>query len=186
MGAYDGVAGSNTFHFEQQGWTGLIVEPDPRRRHKLALNRRCRLETSAIGSDPGTVFHLAKAPELSGFLRTGGDVRLPVKSLGEVLKVHGIGRIDLLSIDTEGTEIDVWRSFDSNLHRPRVVILEYETLGLRSQDNELLDEMSRGPYRLPRRTRANLIFTSSTIGLILMGPARHIGHCYRQRTARPA
>lgn len=167
VGAYDGVTGSNTLHFEEQGWTGLIIEPDPRQRQNLARNRRCRVETSAIGSNPDAVFHLAKAPELSGFLRTGGDVRLPVKSLGEVLKVQGIGEIDLLSIDTEGTEIDVWRSFDSNLHRPGVVILEYETSAA-----------------APHASESNL--SSLAIGLILKGRARHIRHCCRQRAARPA
>jgi FkbM family methyltransferase len=164
VGAYDGVTGSNTLHFEQQGWTGLIVEPDPRQRQKLARNRRCRIETCAIGSNPDAVFHLTRAPELSGFLRKGGDVRLPVKSFEEVLKIHGIGQIDLLSVDTEGTEIEVWRSFDADLYRPQVVILEYQTLGLPLQDNNLLDEMNRGPYRLLHRTQANLIFHRIQLG----------------------
>src|SRR4029077_1746907 len=29
VGAYDGVNLSNTYHFEQTGWTGVLVEPDP-------------------------------------------------------------------------------------------------------------------------------------------------------------
>ena len=29
VGAYDGVDLSNTYHFEQIGWHGVLVEPDP-------------------------------------------------------------------------------------------------------------------------------------------------------------
>jgi hypothetical protein len=36
VGAYDGVNLSNTYHFEQCGWTGVLVEPDP------DMAERCR------------------------------------------------------------------------------------------------------------------------------------------------
>jgi hypothetical protein len=91
-------------------------------------------------------------------LRTGGDINLPVKTLGEVLKEAEIGKIDLLSIDTEGTEIDVWRSFDSEVHQPEIVIIEFNTLGLPLKDREVIEELERGPYRVVHRTHANLIF----------------------------
>jgi FkbM family methyltransferase len=158
VGGEDGAIRSNTLHFEQKGWTGLIIEPDPRQRENLARNRRCLIENCAIGVDPHAVFHLTDPPALSGFLREGGDLRVPVKTLGNVLRENGIGMIDLLSIDTEGTEIEIWRSFEPEFHRPDLVIIEYNTQGLPLKDNELLDEMNRGPYRLLHRTEANLIF----------------------------
>ena len=39
IGAFDGYNLSNTFHFEQLGWTGILVEPDPQ---KAALCRTHR------------------------------------------------------------------------------------------------------------------------------------------------
>jgi FkbM family methyltransferase len=158
VGADDGVTGSNTKHLEERGWTGLCIEPDPRQIDKLRASRSCQISTCAIGPDPDAVFHLDGYPSLSGFLRSGGDIKVPVMTLGELLKETGIGKIDVLSIDTEGTEIDVWRSFDHEKHQPGIVIAEFNTSGMAPKDNELLDELNRGPYRVAHRTFANYIF----------------------------
>lgn len=158
VGADDGVTGSNTKHFEERGWTGLCIEPDPRQIDKLRANRSCQISTCAVGTDPDAVFHLDGYPSLSGFLRSGGDIKVPVKTLGELLNETGIGKIDVLSIDTEGTEIDVWRSFNLEVHRPAIVIVEFNTAGMAPKDNELLDELNQGPYRVVHRTFANYVF----------------------------
>ena len=39
--------------------------------------------------------------------------------------LHDIDKIDLLDIDVEGSEIDVWNSFNPELYQPEVVIIEY-------------------------------------------------------------
>src|SRR4051812_39798514 len=39
VGAYDGVVISNTYHFEQIGWSGVLVEPDPRKAAACRANR---------------------------------------------------------------------------------------------------------------------------------------------------
>lgn len=69
---------------------------------------------------------------------------------------RGITHIDLLSIDTEGTEIDVWRSIGS--HRPVVVIVEFNTVGLPDNTPAIMTEFEACGYVLRHRTEANLIF----------------------------
>jgi FkbM family methyltransferase len=158
VGADDGVTGSNSLHFEQMGWSGLCVEPDPRNHDKLRVNRKCQISTCAVGTNPDAVFHLDGHPSLSGFLGGGEPIKVPVKPLSELLRETGIGKIDVLSIDTEGTEIDVWRSFDHEKHQPGIVIAEFNTSGLPLKDNELIHELNQGPYRVVHRTFANYIF----------------------------
>ena len=40
VGAYDGRHLSNTYHFEQIGWSGVLVEPDALMAAQCRLNRR--------------------------------------------------------------------------------------------------------------------------------------------------
>jgi hypothetical protein len=86
---------------------------------------------------------------------------VPAARLEAILAKHGIERIDLLSIDTEGTELDVCGSMDWDLHRPSVVVIEYLTFGRAPQETATCDYFARLPYRLVHRTPCNLIFTRS-------------------------
>src|SRR5579859_3629901 len=62
VGAYDGIASSNTYGFEQEGWTGLCVEPDPEIASRCRQNRRCRTLQCAIASNPEPrLFYINKA-----------------------------------------------------------------------------------------------------------------------------
>ncbi len=66
---------------------------------------------------------------------------------------HGIGKIDLLSIDAEGCDLDVWKSMDWAKHRPTAVIIEP------GDDRwEIQREMQSKGYELAHVTADNLIF----------------------------
>src|SRR5207244_12639635 len=42
VGAYDGIALSNTYYFEKElGWSGSFIEPNPVAFERLAQNRNC-------------------------------------------------------------------------------------------------------------------------------------------------
>ena len=42
--------------------------------------------------------------------------------------------IDLISVDTEGTEIDVLEGLDLSRNRPHIIVAEYNTAGRINQD----------------------------------------------------
>ena len=164
VGAYDGIVASNTLHFEEKGWTGLAIEPDREMAAKCLKNRRCDVVCCAIGCDtgPATFFVNNDDKGLSGLKRQGVPTPTSVMRLGDLLYIHEISDIDILSIDTEGTEIDVWRSmigYNYCAHLPKIVIVEYDTLGLPPQDKQLINEFEQSGYREVHRTAHNLIFT---------------------------
>jgi len=161
VGAGDGRTFSNSLVFESLGWTGVIVEPDPRR--DLAW-RKCRIERCAAASYDGTTaFGQAGCADHSGIGRSGTTIRVPCKRLDTILRGAGIASIDLLSIDTEGTELDVWRSFDPEQYKPRVVIIEFNTVGLPDKSAQVVEAV--GPaYRVCHKTEANLIFERRDAG----------------------
>src|SRR5215510_8537437 len=50
VGAYDGVALSNTCYFEKElGWTGLCIEPNPIVFERLTQNRNCTTVNCGVG-----------------------------------------------------------------------------------------------------------------------------------------
>ncbi len=46
-------------------------------------------------------------------------------TIEELLLERNIGKIDFLSVDTEGSELDVLKMFDFRLHDPAIVVAEY-------------------------------------------------------------
>lgn len=165
IGAGDGVRGSNTLYFENLGWHGLCVDADPR-NHVPLRRRRCLVDTRAVSSLPGLQpfgLHTPKS-SWSGLGRSGADyVQMPVDCvrLDTLLTEHGITAIDLLSIDVEGTELDVWRSFDPDRHRPGLVIIEFDQTHPGRSEPAIRQALG-AVYEPVHRTPANLIFRRSS------------------------
>jgi FkbM family methyltransferase len=161
VGAGDGVRGSNSLHFEDHGWSGLCVDPDPRNREALA-RRRCALQMCAVASRPGPQpFSMYDAkPSWSGLGERGVGytvVSIDCRTLEDLLTGAAIERIDLLSIDVEGTELDVWASFDPDRHRPGIVVVEYDDSVPARSTAHLHRAFGIDKYELLHRTPSNLI-----------------------------
>ncbi|MBI1758965.1 MAG: FkbM family methyltransferase [Actinobacteria bacterium] len=161
VGAGDGVHGRNTLHFENLGWSGLCVDADPR-NHKPLRRRRCAVDTHAISTTPGRrPFGMyTHKPSWSGLRRGGTDYRailVECRPLEALLGTWRIDRIDLLSIDVEGTELDVWDSFDHARHQPSVVIVEFDDHHPGRHRRTIQHHLGHDTYRLIHETPANLI-----------------------------
>jgi len=159
VGAYDGVLSSNTLHFEQKGWDGLLIEPD-RMLFKLCCeNRKCTMECCAVASIPGHRDYFINLEDrgLSGLERAGVKSHTYCDRLDTLIGMWlDTDNIDLLSIDTEGTELDVWRSIGDI--RPQIVIVEYFTLGLPPNDDAIVRQFTKDGYTEVHRTACNIIF----------------------------
>jgi FkbM family methyltransferase len=188
VGAGQPVALSNTYHLERNGWTGLCVDADPRQVARLRRTRRCAVEHAAVTASgaPAVLFqckapefsttldHLPKQVRHSGLAYAAGvpvaTITVPGARLESLLRRHAIEKIDLLSVDTEGSEVDVLRSLEWERHWPSVVIVEHVTWYRGSNEKPVRRHFSRLPYEVAWRTRHNLIFVMSG------GPPRAPGH----------
>ena len=113
VGAGDGITASNTLHFARNGWYGILIDADPRQCKLLRENRPGEeVELAAICEFDGmaTIYltgHLDHASLLSDLYadRRIAEIQVPAVRLETMLERHGIGHIDLLSIDVEGAEM---------------------------------------------------------------------------------
>ena len=157
----DGIEGSNTYFLERNGWTGLAIDGDSRNLDDLKKNRENAI--CAVVSNKGdktTFWRAENDTDISGLEKTEGNQDtsievIPVK-LEKLLEENHIGKINLLSIDTEGTERDVWESFDHLKHKPDIVIIEFYSQG--KVDSGLVKYFKEYSYFYKARIGANLIF----------------------------
>jgi FkbM family methyltransferase len=162
VGANEPQAGSQTWLLESNGWHGILVEPLPHLAARLKAERgRSRVFQVACGGPghPATVeFHEAAAHEHSGIAKYAVDPgdkyvqvhRVPMLTLDEIIEQAKCPAIDFVSIDVEGTELDVLRGFDLPRHRPSLVLLEDHLFDVKS--HRLLCDSG---YRLVKRTGLN-------------------------------
>lgn len=160
---------SNTYFFEKNGWKGICIDADPT-QYELLKKERNQVEWAAIGPEEGEIeFSQSYLPTYSSAVSEKeynpilkvpfkGTIKVPAFRLETILEKYQIGKIDLLDIDVEGTEIEVWQTFDYEKHQPTVVILEYQTFGLGDNSQKIRDFFSHLPYKLVHKTCTNFIF----------------------------
>jgi FkbM family methyltransferase len=162
VGANEPKKGSQSWFLEEQGWRGILVEPQARLAEKLRAERpQSRVFQVACGA-PGhaaeMTLHIAEAASQSSLQKhlIGTSTRyidsqvVKIMTIDEILAEAGNPAIDFVSIDVEGTQLDVLRGFSLERHRPRLMLVEDHLNNL--QAHRLV---CRQGYRLVKRTGLN-------------------------------
>src|SRR5262249_16658771 len=159
VGANDPVLLSQTYHLEQAGWRGILIEPLRECAQRLAAARRARVFAVAAGApeDDGRELPLLIAGALSTLKASiVEDVRpaevrpVPVRTLNSMLAEIGFERVDFLSVDVEGAELAVLRGFSIARYRPRLILIEDDV-----QDLSKHAYLKAHGYKLVPRTALN-------------------------------
>ena len=150
VGAADGITMSNTYLLEKcLGWRGISIEPDPAQFRKMeAANRSSHLYQTAVLNSDAKEAVLTSSAELSTIAasvtkegmdgrmramsaasaqRGGGQasrVKVPVTTLKALVNKHNLTEIHYLSIDAEGSEMEVLKSIDLNKTLVHVITAE--------------------------------------------------------------
>jgi FkbM family methyltransferase len=159
---------SQTWFLEQQGWSGILVEPHPKLCQLLREQRpRSTVADVAVCApgDTGHVdFYLAQRGSHSaikpepGTPLTGEVIKIVAKTLDSVLEELHAGEIDFLSLDIEGMELDALRGFNLAYWQPKLILIE--DFFLNHQKHRYLKQ--RG-YKLIRRTGYNNWYVPQSI-----------------------
>jgi FkbM family methyltransferase len=138
IGGGHAVADNVSFLAYEQGWSGIVVEPQAKlaalyarvRPRDVVIQALCGREEGALTLFEATTFHglstasasHASAAEAAGVV--GTRTSKPVTTLEALCEAHAPDVIDFLKIDVEGHEPDVIAGNDWQRFRPRVVLVE--------------------------------------------------------------
>lgn len=166
VGADQPILGSNTYHFEKNGWTGLCIDADPRVIDKLKTERTSTIIHSAVSNYDGMIeFELNSLAGISAISaqKNSNSIQIECKTLNTILHQNNINEIDLLDIDVEGHEIEVCEGLDWNKYKPKIIIIEYISPNGGNIMNNIIKYFNKLPYVLIHRTQPNLIFKYEAI-----------------------
>lgn len=155
FGATNGVFLSNSYALETHfGWTGICAEPARTWHSDLKANRpNTIIETDCVWSKTGEELQFVetKSKELSTLKafgdtdnharrrRNGVTYTVRTISLNDMLKKHGApAPFEFLSIDTEGSELDILTAFDIAHYLPKVIAVEHNYTPKRDEIFQLL------------------------------------------------
>lgn len=138
IGAWHPTDKSNSRLFIERGWEAVLVEPSPKSLADLAreysVNPKVTIAGFPITCHGGTItMHLtddaltgesipAQWKESGGFY---GTAVMNSMSMLEFVRQYG-GDFQVVSIDAEGTSVDLFNELVNAGPRPRIVILEHD------------------------------------------------------------
>ena len=141
IGAFDGIEGSNCFHFEKfLNWNGIAFEPSKVQYEKLKKNRNCKILNKAMSN---SIVEVDFVEVIEGLTQMSGIrnenytaekiINNSTQSKTEISKivtttfdqeVPSHQEIDYLSIDIEGGELSVLETIDFKKYTIKVVSVE--------------------------------------------------------------
>lgn len=180
VGAHHPWRFSNTYLFYRMGWRGINIDATP---GSMKLFRKYRprdinLELAISDQNGSVTLYLFDEPALNSTdyqavraaLEHGSQLiaerTVPCRRLGAVLDAYAtdFDRIDFLSVDVEGADLDVLRSNDWQRFRPQVVLAEArDTLLEEVLDTPLYSFMSAQGYRLLAKTFNSVLFAEASL-----------------------
>ena len=177
IGADDGIRFSNCKFFEETlKWTGLAIEARTSAFEKLKENRSCICENVVLSNveektqfmdisgyglglsglvnkyDPKHQKRISKEiknKENKGFK----IVDVQTVTLNNILDKHNIRNVDFLSIDTEGSELDILSTLDFSKYNIDVITIEDNY-----NDPKLINFFERRNYSLVKKIQCDKIF----------------------------
>ena len=186
VGAYDGHDLSVTWAFEKIGWTGLLIEAIPEPAERCRKNRpNSTVVHTALGQPDspdsieftvvqgvGSAAMLSYDPKGSRTtehletIKAGGHttttIRVPMRTMDSVLdeRKDQLPRppIDFAIIDVEGAELDLLRGWTFEKYKPRVLIVEDNTMG---RDTAVLNHLREQGYTDVCPLGLNIVFIRS-------------------------
>jgi FkbM family methyltransferase len=154
FGALDGTSLSNTHVLEKHfGWTGVLAEPNPRYWDDLeAARKKSFISHECVWSTSGEELSLTDAgvfTSISTFAtndkhadkRAGGEIFTSRSvSLQDLLdKYHAPLTINFMSIDTEGSELEIINAYDfQGIRRIESIAVEHNHSAIREPIKEIL------------------------------------------------
>lgn len=176
IGAMHPIRFSNTYHFYERGWRGVNIDATPGSMAEFTKlrSRDLNLELAISNVQENKKYYLFSEPALNTFSKklanqyvsNGQKIvctkTIKTNTLDEILvsNLKSNQIIDFMSIDVEGMELEVLKSFNLKRFEPKLILVE----SLRSYTiseairSELNKFLCKQHYNLAAKTYNTLIF----------------------------
>ena len=145
VGAHDGISCSNTWGLAKRGWQGYLIEAIPEYAEKCRANHAQHSNVTVKQVAIGGADHTEAEFTVGGQLTTANtelsneykktswaksiitetQIKVPMMKLDTFLEESRISnKFDLLVVDVEGYEAEVFGNFDISLWQPKMIIVE--------------------------------------------------------------
>ena len=169
VGAGPTVFYSMSKHFRDNGWRCICIDPNPKfvNDHKKNGNEIHQLAISNYEGE--SEFSIVSTGmwdnEYDGISYSGLEIKykmpnykvdkvqVKVRTLNSLLDELTVENVDFISVDVEGSEIEVIEGFDVNRYNPKVILLENYT-----HDPKYETFMDSLGYKLNTKIEYNYIF----------------------------
>jgi FkbM family methyltransferase len=170
---------SNTYALYAKGWSGINVEPIPAKCSKFKFFRPRDINLNiGVGANQGQLKFYEMSPSVySTFNSTVANslvserrailakvYEMNIMTLTELYKTYGKGRkVHVLSIDTEGYEMEVLQGINWDILQPQIVLIESKTASQEYGADEILELLGSKGYKVLTHLGFNTILEFSQI-----------------------
>lgn len=177
IGCHDPIIMNNTYLFYQKGFKGVCVEPDPSLFHRLIkIRKRDHCLNAGIGTTQKdrAEFYIMTSSTLNTFSKEVAEayqsegkqkiekiIQIPMIPINDIIGNFFTDRPNIISLDTEGLDLEILRALDFSRFRPEIFCIETLTFSETRTERklpEIIDFMIANNYLLYADTFINSIF----------------------------
>ena len=141
FGATNGINLSNSYLLETKfNWNGILAEPAKYWHNELRKNRKVNIDTDCVWVETGkellfnevddaklsTIDQFSKNDQYGNLREKRKQYKVKTISLNDLLNKYSAPELmDYLSIDTEGSELEILKSFNFDKYKFKVITCEH-------------------------------------------------------------
>ncbi|RYG11715.1 MAG: FkbM family methyltransferase [Burkholderiales bacterium] len=157
IGAFDGILHSNSYFLESEhDWKGVCVEPNPTLFARLRESRSAICLERAVYRQTGQILSFIPSQEIGTLAEFAGNDRY-ADDRARAAATHGLIQVetisfaaiaamadfadtgfDYVSLDTEGSELEILRTIDFARHRIALFTIEHNFVEPRREEMRIL------------------------------------------------
>ena len=187
IGCAHPIKNNNTYLLYRKGWNGINIDLDKENIDLFNSYRKRDFNVTAAVSDKEgetDLYFYHNKSALNTISKQNADFQKADISSIKKIKTQSINKIlenspfkdqkiDFLSVDVEGSELDIFKNFDFNKYSPKVIVVEFLDLSLKKLEiknlsvnnmirSEIFELIQSKGYTLANVLHSDLIFIKNS------------------------
>jgi FkbM family methyltransferase len=163
IGSWHPIKSSNSYYFHLRNWKGICIDPNPQLKSLYdKLRPNDIFINAAVGTSKAPLnYYMIDGSSMNSFSyefilknnlksRIVGKKEMPFFSLKEILdkNLDKNDRLDFFDVDVEGYDLDVLKSNDWNIYRPKVVVVESDSSIKKDLQSDIVKYLELQEYKV--------------------------------------